>query len=96
MLRRNTVERLTQWAGRGLTINQGDRGNHYDSAHDSADTTYQSYQNAFKKTWDVVVMQDYHESSSEKHGGAKYATEIQKAVEWLLQGCERCQDRMVC
>ena len=78
-----TVERLTPMGGRGLTINQGDRGNHYDSAHDSADTTYQSYQNAFKKTWDVVVMQDYHESSSEKHGGAKYATEIQKAVEWL-------------
>ena len=78
-----TVERLTPMGGRGLTIDQGDRGNHYDSAHDNTDTTYQSYQNAFKKTWDVVVMQDYHESSSAKYGGAKYATEIQKAVEWL-------------
>lgn len=78
-----TVERLTPMGGRGLTINQGDRGNHYGSAHDNTDTTYQSYQNAFKKTWDVVVMQDYHESSSAKYGGAKYATEIQKAVEWL-------------
>ena len=78
-----TVERLTPMGGRGLTIDQGDRGNHYDSAHDSADTTYQSYQNAFKKTWDVVVMQDYHESTSTAHGGEKYATEIQKAVEWL-------------
>ena len=78
-----TVERLTPMGGRGLTIDQGDRGNHYNSAHDDTDRTYQSYQNAFKKTWDVVVMQDYHESSSEKYGGAKYATEIQKAVEWL-------------
>ncbi len=78
-----TVERLTPMGGRGLTIDQGDRGNHYDSAHDNTDTTYQSYQNAFKKTWDVVVMQDYHESTSTAHGGAQYATQIQKTVRWL-------------
>ena len=78
-----TVERLTPMGGRGLTIDQGDRGNHYASAHNSQDSTYQQYQKAFAKTWDVVVMQDYHESSSAKYGGAKYATEIQKAVEWL-------------
>ena len=69
--------------GRGLTIDQGDRGNHFTSAHNSKDSKYQDYRKAFAKTWDVVVMQDYHESSSEKYGGAKYATEIQKAVEWL-------------
>ena len=78
-----TVERLTPMGGRGLTIDQGDRGNHFTSAHNSKDSKYQDYRKAFAKTWDVVVMQDYHESSSEKYGGAKYATEIQKAVEWL-------------
>ena len=83
-----TVERLTPMGGRGLTIDQGNRGNHYDSAHDSTDTTYQSYQNAFKKTWDVVVMQDYHESTSTTYGGEKYAAEIQKAVHWLHTDAE--------
>ena len=78
-----TVEKLVPMGGRGLTIDQGDRGNHYTSAHNSQDSTHQQYQKAFAKTWDVVVMQDYHESSSAKYGGAKYATEIQKAVEWL-------------
>ena len=78
-----TVEKLVPMGGRGLTIDQGDRGNHYASAHNSQDSTHQQYQKAFAKTWDVVVMQDYHESSSAKYGGAKYATEIQKAVEWL-------------
>ena len=80
-----TFERLYPMGGRGLVISQGDRGNHYDSAHNQSDATYAQYQAAFSKTWDLVVAQDYHEStsSSDVYGGANWADEMQKAVAWL-------------
>ena len=44
-----TVERLTPMGGRGLTIDQGDRGNHFTSAHNSKDTAVRSMPRKFRR-----------------------------------------------
>ena len=70
---------------------QDDRGSHYWSAKDpNADViyhTYDKYQNTFKSTWDLIVVQDFHESTAKAEGtypgGAKYATAMQEVVKWL-------------
>ena len=70
---------------------QDDRGSHYWSAKDpDADVTYltyDKYQNTFKSTWDLIVVQDFHESTAKDEGtypgGAKYATAMQEVVKWL-------------
>ena len=84
-----TFELLAPMGGRGLVIPQGsatdNRGSHLESADDPTDPTYKKYQAAFAKTWDVVVVQDYHESTklNTEYGGANFADEMQKVVAWL-------------
>ena len=84
-----TFELLAPMGGRGLVIPQGsatdNRGSHLESANDPKDSTYEKYQTAFTKIWDVVVVQDYHESTklNTEYGGANFADEMQKVVAWL-------------
>ena len=84
-----TFELLAPKGGRGLVIGQGSdtdyRGSHLNSANEESDDTYSKYQAAFSKTWDIVVVQDYHESTmlDKEYGGEGYADEMKKVVEWL-------------
>ena len=84
-------ELLAPKGGRGLVIGQGSetdyRGSHLNSANDESDDTYSKYQAAFSKTWDIVVVQDYHESTkiNNEYGGAAYADEMQEVVKWLTK-----------
>lgn len=84
-----TFELLAPKGGRGLVIGQGSetdyRGSHLNSANKESDDTYSEYQAAFSKTWDIVVVQDYHESTkiNDEYGGAAYADEMQRVVTWL-------------
>ena len=77
------------FGGRGL-VKPTSRGSHYEVANGKGDYQYteadrNNYINAFKKTYDIVIMQDYHESTStdDKDGGANYADDIQTAVNWI-------------
>ncbi|MBO5305883.1 MAG: hypothetical protein J6B12_03880, partial [Clostridia bacterium] len=69
-------------------------GNHYDAAHnldnvsgiDYPDSTdYNRYVAAFAKTWDIVIVQDYRESTQ---FGAAFAEEMPKVMEWLHEDAE--------
>ena len=77
------------FGGRGL-VKPTSRGSHYEVANGIGDYVYteadrNNYINAFKKTYDIVIMQDYHESTDadDKDGGAGYADDIETAVSWL-------------
>ena len=86
---------LYYWPKQNLTPEerkaQDDRGSHYWSANDpNADVkylTYDKYQNTFKSTWDLIVVQDFHESTANDAGsypgGASYAKAMQEVVKWL-------------
>lgn len=78
-----SLERVT-YGGRGLVIPTS-RGSHYNEANDPESDTYQMYHDAFAKTYDIVIIQDYHESTATdtNGGGANYADEIQTAVDWI-------------
>ena len=81
-----TLEVLSPMGGRGLVIEQGDRGSHLKAAQDKNDKTYKYYQNAFEKTWDLIIVQDYHESTArgQEYGGDGFAEKVMKpALEWL-------------
>ena len=81
-----TLEVLSPMGGRGLVIEQGDRGSHLKAAQDKNDKTYQYYQSAFEKTWDLIIVQDYHESTArgQEYGGDGFAEKVMKpALEWL-------------
>ena len=76
--------------GRGLYIEQGERSSHYHAATTEGYTSesgldYSDYQAAFKETWDIVIIQDYHESTKDDatYGGANYADEMQTVIAWL-------------
>ena len=76
--------------GRGLYIEQGERSSHYHAATTEGYTSangldYADYQAAFKETWDIVIVQDYHESTkiNDDYGGANYADEMQTVIAWL-------------
>lgn len=69
-------------------------GNHYDAAHnldnisgvDYPDSTdHNRYVEAFAKTWDIVIIQDYREST--KYGAA-FAEGIPTVMEWLHDDAE--------
>ncbi len=69
-------------------------GNHYDAAHnldnvsgvDYPDATdYNRYVEAFSKTWDIVIIQDYRESTKY---GADFADYIPQVMEWLHEDAE--------
>lgn len=69
-------------------------GNHYDAAHnldnisgvDYPDSTdYNRYVEAFSKTWDIVIVQDYRESTQ---FGAAFADGIPTVMEWLHEDAE--------
>ncbi len=71
---------------RGLySETQADRGAHYIAANDPLHEHYQSYRNIFAKTWDIVIAQDFRESTStnENYGGGAFADELAACVEWL-------------
>ena len=77
---------LYYWKTKGAA---DDRGSHYQAANTKgADPdTYSKYQETFKKTWDLIVVQDYHESTAKDEGtypgGASYAKAMQEVVQWL-------------
>ena len=77
---------LYYWKTKGAA---DDRGSHYQAANtEGADPdTYSKYQETFKKTWDLIVVQDYHESTAKDEGtypgGASYAKAMQEVVQWL-------------
>ena len=77
---------LYYWKTKGAA---DDRGSHYQAANtEGADPdTYSKYQETFKKTWDLIVVQDFHESTAKDEGsypgGASYATAMQEVVKWL-------------
>ena len=85
-----TVEQLVS-GGRKLYIDNDDRRSHYavanDSVHGNDDPylKYSDYQNALNKTWDLIVIQDYHESNSTDttYGGANYTDEMAEVLAWL-------------
>ena len=84
-----TYQVLTS-GGRGLYIEQGERSSHYHAATTEGYTSesgldYSDYQAAFKETWDIVIVQDYHESTkiNDEYGGANYANEMQTVIAWL-------------
>lgn len=62
-----------------------DRGSHYEDWDNPNDLRYTAYQNAFAKTWDIVIAQDFRESTStnETYGGANFADELAICVDWL-------------
>ncbi len=70
---------LAPMGGRKL-FGETSRGSHYNSATTQSDSTYQAYANAFKNTWDVVVVQDYQESVVD---GTKFADGMDMFVAWL-------------
>ena len=89
-----TLEVLTPMGGRGLVIEQGDRGSHYTSAHSNDDATKGKYDEAFAKTWDLIIVQDYHESTErgQEYGGAGFAEKVMKpALEWLRDAAKGAQ-----
>ena len=77
---------LYYWKTKGVA---DDRGSHYQAANtEGADPdTYSKYQETFKKTWDLIVVQDFHESTINTNaaypGGAGYAPAMQEVVKWL-------------
>ena len=75
------------YGGRTLVYSNpnNDRGSHYEEANNPNSATYQWYADAFEKTYDIVIIQDYHESTSTdaNDGGANYADNIQIAVNWI-------------
>ena len=86
-----TVEQLVS-GGRQLYVD-GSRRSHYAVAHDAENgdndpyLKYSDYQNALNKTWDLIVIQDYHESNSTDatYGGANYTDEMEKVLTWLRE-----------
>ncbi len=69
-------------------------GNHYDAAHNLDDvsgvvyndtTDVARYTSAFQKTWDIVIVQDYRESTQL---GAEFADGVRDAVAWLREDAE--------
>ncbi len=77
---------LYYWKTKGAA---DDRGSHYQAANtEGADSdTYSKYQETFQKTWDLIVVQDFHESTINTNaaypGGAGYAPAMQEVVKWL-------------
>ena len=77
---------LYYWKTKGAA---DDRGSHYQAANtEGADPdTYSKYQETFEKTWDLIVVQDFHESTINTNaaypGGAGYAPAMQEVVKWL-------------
>lgn len=71
-------------------------GNHYDAAHndDSFGYAYDDvtdsprYATAFAKTWDIVIVQDYHEST---WYGAEFAEGMPTVMKWLREEAEGAQ-----
>lgn len=80
-----TYQRLYPMGGRGLYEEQGDRSSHYVAAHSADDAVSKPYKEAFAKTWDVVIAQDYHESTmlNKAYGGTGYVEDMKKVVRWL-------------
>lgn len=78
-----THESVTKGARR-MYSTTASAGSHYDGAKTSTDTHYAQYRAAFAKTWDFVVIQDYHESTY-ANGGAAYADEVAATVAWLRE-----------
>ena len=69
-------------------------GNHYDAAHNLdgvangynyPDTDVSRYTTAFAKTWDIVIVQDYHESTQ---FGASFATDMATVIDWIREEAE--------
>lgn len=82
--------RVLASGGRGLYIEQGERSSHYHAATTEGYTSengldYSDYQAAFGETWDIVIIQDYHESTKDNgtYGGENYADEMQRVIAWL-------------
>ena len=87
-----TVEQLVS-GGRKLYISNDSRRSHYAVAHDAENgdndpyLKYSAYRNALNKTWDLIVIQDYHESNSTHadYGGANYTDEMAEVLTWLRE-----------
>lgn len=86
----NINYRVLASGGRGLYIEQGERSSHYHAATTEGYTSesgldYSDYQAAFDETWDIVIIQDYHESTKDNgtYGGENYTDEMQIVIAWL-------------
>ena len=88
-----SFERLYPMGGRGLYVEQGDRSSHYAAAHSKDANMSKPYTDAFAKTWDIVVAQDYHESTmlNKDYGGAGYASDMKEVVSWLRGSAKGAQ-----
>ena len=76
-----TFQKVTSGARR--MISQAKVGAHYLIANDPTHAEYAKYQNALAKTWDYVVIQDYHESTYADIGGANFVDDVATTVDWL-------------
>lgn len=81
------VELLFPMGGRSLhtDVKNHGRGTHFECAQDPNDSTYAAYQQAFAKTWDLVIIQDYDESAliDESYPSTKFAEDMQETVRWM-------------
>ncbi len=78
-----TFQKVTSGARR--MYNQANPGAHYLIANDPTHSEYNKYQNALAKTWDYVVIQDYHESTYANIGGENFADDVATTVGWLRE-----------
>lgn len=62
-------------------------GSHYKASQNPDDTYYSLYTEAFKKTYDLVIAQDYQESVNvtKTYGGAGFADDMKIVVKWLKE-----------
>lgn len=90
------VELLFPMGGRSLhtDVKGVERGTHYACAQDPNDDTYEKYQKAFEKKWDLVIIQDYDESAviDQNYTSAKFAEDMSETVEWLRNTAVRGAD----
>lgn len=78
-----THEKVTSGARR-MYVENAKYGSHYNSATNSEASDHATYRAALAKTWDFVLIQDYHESTY-AIGGAAFADEVAATVAWLRQ-----------
>ena len=68
------------YGGRQLILDEEWTRSHYLAAQDPGIDGHWDLVNAFAKTWDLVLIQDYRESI--RHGAA-FAPQLQEAVRWI-------------
>ena len=70
------------YGGRRLIVDEGSTRSHYIAAREPSMPGHYDYINAFAKTWDMVLIQDYRESVQ---FGVEFVDELQTAVAWIRE-----------